>query len=460
MDVTTLSLDRFRESLDTDTTLSVDAAYERVSWFRRGIDIRAEAVRSYPFDLYQGDEVVYTDTDPDPPDDVASLMSLMSTLAADLDMHGQAYALYEANRFGKNGAWRRLQPSTMKPEYSATEGLTGFVRTAGPVQTRYTMKDVGKTLVYLWMPTRRGEVGPGPGVGRTALGAATALDHTRRFQSAFFENGALSPTIITIDGFDTLAETERKRIANGFRRLMTGVKNAFNLIPVSGNTTVSTLMQPLNEMALDALTTQQREDVSTALGVPHSLLFSNAANFATASQDDLNFYGKAIDPLVKLIEHQLNEQLFRPAGFRLSFQRSRLEVYQQLEAQKADKYALMFDRGIITARQFAEMMNVEYLDEDEDETPEPEAMDDMDEMPEDEDDDNAMDEMQDELRRWYAFARKRFIEGSPMKALDFSSDVLPPPLHDSIVRALSHVETVDSVKQVFDDAQVWVDLHA
>lgn len=462
MNVTTLSLDRFNEAMHTDDTLSVTAAYDRVAWFRRGIDIRAEAVRSYPFDLYRGDEVIFTDGDPDPPEVTASLLELSSTLATDLDLYGAAYAILETNRFQQNAAWRRLLPTTVTPKYDPEIGLIGFQRTAGTVQAYYDRATFGKTLVYLWMPLRNGELGPGPGVARAALGAATTLDNARRFQSAFFENGALSPTIVSIDGFENMGERERKRVADTFQRLMQGVKNAFRTIPVSGKTTVAPLMQPISDMALDTLTTQQREDVATALGVPHSLLFSNAANYATASQDDLNFYDKAISPLVKLIEQQLNEQLFRPAGLRLVFQRSRLEVYQQLEAQKADKYAVMFDRGIITAKQFADMMNVEYLVE-----AEPGEVDDVvptsDVLPEDDADeteDMVEDSMREELRRWRVFARKRISEGSPRKALDFTSGVIPPALYDSIQRSLEHAESLDSVRQIFDDADVWVALHA
>jgi len=82
--------------------------------------------------------------------------------------------------------------------------------------------------------------------------------------------------------------------------------------------------------------------------VPHSLLFSSAANYATARQDDLHFYDKTILPQARRIESALNAQVFAPLGVRLRFAPERLELYQELEAQKADKLAALVNAGILT----------------------------------------------------------------------------------------------------------------
>lgn len=456
VELKTLSLDRFHEFLTNSDTLPVERAYRDVAWFRRAVDIRAEAVRSFPFDVKRGDDVIATEDDLDGLDERLNIAPLLDDLSADLDLYGAAYAVYEDNRFGRNGAWRRLHPSTMTPDVDVVNGLRGFTRRINGQQISYDLSENAGTFVYLWIPNRAAEIGPGPGVATAALGAATILDNSTKFKSAFFENGALSPTIVTIAGYDTLGKDEQDRIRGLFRRMMTGVKNAFKVIPVSGETSVASLMQPLSDMELEGLTVQQREDIATAFGVPHSLLFSNAANFATASQDDLNFYDKAIVPQVRLIQAQLNRQLFLPAGERLVFAPERLEVYQQLEGQKADKYVLLFDRGIITAEQLAEFMGVEYTPDSEPDE-ELEAATDRLADP-DEDQTSAAAEA---LRKWRKVATRRFAEGKPDKALAFDSDCIPPALHDSITRTLGLLVDGDGdVAQVFDDAALWLAVHA
>lgn len=464
----TLSLDRFIEFLGDKDTLPVDKAYQDVAWFRRGIDIRTAATHSYPFDMMRGDEVIVTEA-PDTQIDLdprLDIFNLLDDISADLDLYGCFYAIYETNAFNRNGAWRRLHPKTIQPQYDQQTGeLIGFKRQFKSTAITFDVDE----LLYIWMPNRSAEQGYGYGVGHSALHAATALNNTTLFQKAFFENGALSPTIVTIDGFETFRQDEQERVKGVFQRMIGGVKRAFNIIPVSGNTTVSTLMQPLNEMAMDSLTTQQREDVSTALGVPHSLLFSNAANFATATQDTLNFYDLAITPHVRMIQRQLNERLFEPLGVRIDFKPERLEVYQVLEAQKADRLAILFDRNVITLGEFREQMGlppIEEVDDYEEESPQ----DDMDERlsrleaQEDSDDEGEQEQDEappvrsaliDDLDKWKRLATKRYDEGTPHKALDFTSDAIPPTLHSIITNSLQVADSKSTVGAIFNDATAW-----
>jgi hypothetical protein len=44
------------------------------------------------------------------------------------------------------------------------------------------------------------------------------------------------------------------------------------------------------------LTTERRQSIATALGVPHSIVAADAANFATAQQDEINFLNNCIIP--------------------------------------------------------------------------------------------------------------------------------------------------------------------
>jgi phage portal protein BeeE len=133
---------------------------------------------------------------------------------------------------------------------------------------------------------------------------------------------------------------------------MSGIRNAFSVIPLSTKTSAVNLMQPLDKMGMAEMTKTQREAINTALGVPQSLVLSNAANFATATQDVYNFYDTTVVPLTQILEEQLNERLYIPRGYRLQFRPERLEVYQQIEYTKAEKLNGMLDRNVISIAEY------------------------------------------------------------------------------------------------------------
>lgn len=474
MEAKTIGLDRFLDLItDNENTLPIEDAYEKVGWFRRGIDIRAEAGRSFPYDVMQNGEVLFTedvmqsqengtleiiDTPPE-----IDIFDLLDNIIVDLDLYGAFYAIYETNRFYKNGRWRRLVPTSIKPVWAENGQIARWKRTIrkpnGGSQEIILQAD---ELLYIWMPSIRSELGHGVGIGKSALMAATSLNNISRFQSAFFENGALNPMVVSIEGYETFSEREQSRIKDTYRRMLKGLKNAFNFLLVGGSTSATNLMQPLREMAMEEMTHNQRETIATALGIPQSLLFSNATSFATATQDDLNFYDKTIVPLMTLIEQQLNERLFKPNDYLLRFQKSRLEVYQQLESSKVDKLSTMLHDKAITIDEYRQFLNLPPMEEDLE--PEPEMIPDpdptMNERIDRLQDGGGDDERQaEELRQWRKYASKRFKEGSPEKALLFEAKHIDSALSDSIYRALHSVQSVDSVHMVFDDAQYWLTPH-
>jgi len=75
------------------------------------------------------------------------------------------------------------------------------------------------------------------------------------------------------------------------------------------------------------------------LGVPHSIVAANAATFATAQQDEVNFLNNCIIPECRLIERHLDRQLFAAAGLRLHSEPERLSAMQEDEEQRAQSYA-------------------------------------------------------------------------------------------------------------------------
>ncbi|MFO7323670.1 MAG: phage portal protein [Chloroflexota bacterium] len=330
----------FGEPLDES---DVARRYEDTPWFRRGVDVRCEALAALPYAFYDVStgEALEPGVLPPLPFDL-ELEALLNIIEGWLTLYGAAYLYKGYNAAGVLRELRPIHPLTVTPRYSAARGVDHFERRAG--ETMLILSPV--ELAYIWLPSRRSEVGPGVAPARAALAAANLLNSADEFGQMYFQNGVIAPALVTLP--PGLSETETRRLETWAQRTMSGLKKAFHVLGVSAEVKVNSLGQqvPLGDLALPALTDKKREDIATVFGVPHSILFSNAATYATARQDDLHFYDKTIIPEARRIERALNRQVFIPLGWRLSFRPELLEVYQALEAEKADKLALLYDRGI------------------------------------------------------------------------------------------------------------------
>lgn len=441
------------------SALSVDKAYEEVGWFRNGIDLRANSFANLPWDLLRNDEVYVNEEDfEDKIDQRLNIFHIIDDLVTDIDLHGAAYAEYRTNRFGQNGGWVRLHPMTVEPKFDNQNGLTHFERRVGG--TRVNIEPDDPRFLYLWMPARRYEVGHGKGVGYTALQAASVLYYKDQFQGKFFENGAINPTIIQIKDFSVVDDDERSRIQSLFRDIMTGIRNAFKVIPMDADVKVQPLIQNLKDMAMSEMTEKQRENLSTTLGVPQSIMFSNAANFAIAKQDKINLYDNTILPFAKRIfEQQLNERFFGRFGLKIRYRRERLEIFQEIESDKVDKLVQLYDRAIMDALEVRQQLN---LPEPEFEVPDrlvtPEENPTPQQDPELMVDNADEDQTRKDLSLWMSKAVKRFDEGTPDKALEFASEWIEPLQHAAIVGALEVAQDTDDVKGIFREAMQTADL--
>lgn len=317
--------------------------YEDTPWFRRGVDVRCEALAALPFSFIETatGKPLETGTLPPLPFEL-ELETLLNVLEGWLTLYGAAYLYKGFNAAGVLRELRPIHPMTVTPRYSASRGIDHFERRAGETMLVVSPAE----LAYIWMPSRRSEVGPGVAPARAALAAANLLNSADEFGRLYFENGVIAPALVTVP--PGTPEGEMRRLESWAQRTLSGLKKAFNVMGIAAEVKVSSLGEqvPLGDLALPALTDKKREDIATVFGVPHSILFSNAATYATARQDDLHFYDKTIIPEARRIERALNRQVFVPLGWRLAFRPELMEVYQALEAEKADKLALLYDRGI------------------------------------------------------------------------------------------------------------------
>lgn len=465
--------------------------YEDVAWLNRGINIIADAVGSMPYCFYNKTEVDTLNDDVEPEEVIPEfafdidLPMFMNELAGDLTMFTGAYFFKGRNLINITKTVRRLHPTTITPIYDEVKGLIGFKRNVGATAKDYTLEEIG----WIWRPNRAKELGGGTPPAAAALAAAGVLRTIDEYVHSHFTNGAMDVNIVGIEGNPPPAEVTK--IDTWFKAMATGVRNAFGTRAMGGGKVTSVkLNSSMSELIICELSNEKRRDVSTALGIPQSLLFSDAANFATAHQDDLHFYDKTVIPLTTLIVGALNKHLFEPLGYKMVIKPNRLEIYQQLEAEKGGKLMILVNGGIMLpneAREELDLEEVEGLDEvwlDKHAVihppePPPFAADGapMGDKPEDEDEDkprrfsNRRESEADpeaeaegsvyrkDVRKWHLKARKRFEEGNPTKALDFTSEAIPPIMVASIKGALEGVTTPAQVDIVFKEAANWSDYH-
>jgi len=204
------------------------------------------------------------------------------------------------------------------------------------------------------------------------------------------------------------------------------------------------------------LTQSKREDIATALGVPQTLLFSNAANYATAVQDTLNLYNMTVIPLVEFMAECLNEQLFERQGLRIEFRPETIDAFHEDEAQRAGAYKTYIDTGMqpsvaaqICGIELPQDMEYSELDKEEpEETPTPAPPDEVIETME-QPEPVGETPAQLEAKKWERKAVRLLEQGNVAAAVDFVCYALPEAEQERIRAGVVKCATPDEVRALF-----------
>ena len=453
----------FGKSNDTD----LQDIYSKVSWCFRAIDILANNMRIIPFIIEntRGEKVDDSTTYANAVGFLPKPRDLFQLIEMSLNIFGYGYLYRLPNVIGGTYDLRYMVPTSIKPTWAKdmsgrVTGLAGFKRTGIP--------EILKTedVIYFWRPDPFVEFGPSESSPlKAAASEAGVILNMNNFSSLYFERGLVKATILAVSGNPN--EVEKARIKSLWQRLMTGVKGLFGemVVNVDGIKPV-VIGGGLEELSDTNLTKEKREAIASAIGIPHSLLFSGAANYAVSQQDEVNLYNQKIIPDCDFIEDVLNDQLFTKAGYKLRFTPESMDIFQEDESKRAASMnqfitAMQNVGSIELAKATFEIFGYEIPDEAmafieqhfaakaesvAATTPQLSPVMQMQEAP--------MEEPQKrtDIERWQTKAIKAMKAGkSP--SVTFESEEIPLSLQGAISGALEAAETIEEVKNIFSD--VW-----
>lgn len=322
--------------------------YSVVGWLYACVNLRADRVAAMPWAIFRGESQLVSDED-----DLSAMpyldnfTDLLELTEGALCLLGYGYWFKSRNLRNAPLGLRWFAPDTIEVVYDRQVGIAGFRRYLTEqhqeqvtANTVYTPDDI----VYFRLPNALSELAPGSPPARAALADSAVLHHMDDFVAAFFARGAIKATVLTIEGNPVDAEV--KKLEAWWKRFFAGVRQAWATAAVRAGVTPVVVGEGLESLTNSELTIERRQGIATALGVPHSIVAADAANFATAQQDEVNFLTNTIIPEARLIERTLNRQLFAPIGLRFQFQPERLSAMQEDEEQRAQAYSLYVNAKI------------------------------------------------------------------------------------------------------------------
>jgi len=421
-----------------------------VPWLYRAVDLIGDRSSTMPFALVKGGADY--DVSADWQNRIGFLPNprrLIDVLARSLTVYGKAYLLNNRNTV-RTLSLRYLQPETITPIIDPVRGLVGFERRINKGEMiRYQPEDI----IYFWLPSEQVEIGPPPSSPVIAAAAAAGvLKASDDFAESYMSRGGVRVTILAVPG-DTRKE-ERDKLKSWWDNVVSGVKNAFTAHVLNAEAVKPTVIgDGLEGIQNSSLTVQRREDICTALGIPQTLLFSNAANYATAQQDVLSFYDMTIVPLMELIAEALNEQLFHRYGVRMELRPETIDAFHEDEKDRAGAYASYVSSGMkpSVAAQICGIelpADMEYSELDDPEPAPPPAPVVVEEQQPEEQPETPPTPIQAEMRRWERKAINALKRGEPAQ-VEFISNVIPHLTAARIETELGRCKSIEDITAVF-----------
>jgi hypothetical protein len=443
----------------------------RVAIVFRGMQIRANAVSTIPFDIVTVDGGKVYDSSDDWQNKLEWLPNpdlLFWLLEASWTLYGKAYLYQNANKFGYNKILKYLSPAQLS--YNI-EKPWGIERAEGAVVKPYNLaigedgKPVkGESIVALWMPDPDVEKGPplkSPGVA--ALNAMGVLYNLDQVTAKFFKNGMLHTSIFTVPQSTSVEETDK--LNDRIRSMLRGVKNAYEALFFNGDKISPVdIGGGIDELENVPLNKEKREDVAIALGIPMTKLFTESAagmgGKGVSDGDDRRLVNDTALPDWRLLAKGLNEQVLIPLGYKLVERHEKMDIFKENRTSLGTSLQTIvtamkdnMELGLIIARylgiNFSETDIKEIqalIDSKKEKAEEIQNNITNNQQPETQPVEDPQQQAQaDEMAKFRRKAMKNVG-----KAVTFESTILPADTIADICAKLPDCKTADEVKAIFD----------
>lgn len=355
----------FESSLAGQFDLSPRTYYTLVPFIRRAVRIRANAIAGVPVTLQKGSRDISKRPE------FAALMDNIAALiwktefALCLSQYG-AYWKRSVNAVGLNPTPEWLLPHVCWPYITAENGLEyiRYVRPWGvPGAGRVDLLSLDE-VVHFWYPSLERANWPGSPPGVTALAAASALANRDAFVASYFKRGAIKGVLLSVPS--TTRQDERDKLRDWWRQIFAGIANAWRSIVISADVKPVIIGEGLKDTESEALTQQYRQDVAAAFEVPETKLLANAANYATARQDNISFHVETVFPELDLILTAINKQWLRDAyDAELVSHPEQTEAMQDAQVQQATAITELVGKPILTVDEGRAWLGMEPMPKEE-----------------------------------------------------------------------------------------------
>ena len=284
-----------------DNALTFSAVYAAVR-------IISETIASIPLNVYQYDGETRVKADGHPiqhllakaPNAVSSSFTFREAMAANLVLHGNAYAKIELNAAGRPTSLIPLNP--MLVEVKVLDGEKVYIFNDKETYLDYeVLHFVGLSF--------NGLTGKSPiQVAREAVAIGLAA---QEYGARFYSNGANTGGIITAPG--RLSIEAIKRLKESWNRANAGLNN-------SHGTAILEEGMKYEKIGLDPEAAQflqsrkfQVNEIARIFRIPPSYLadLENSSTRANVEQQAIQFVRDCITPYVRRMEVELNRKLFR-----------------------------------------------------------------------------------------------------------------------------------------------------
>jgi hypothetical protein len=444
--------------------MSAQDFFVAVPWLYRAVKDRAVSLKKVAFAVVDeaGNDVDASATWQDELGLFPYPRRLLHQIEESMVMTGRAYLFLETNPYGYVKSVKYCLPTSIREKYDDNGDLLYYERAVKGRMERVEAVNI----VAIYDPDYTVEHGPGASsAAKAAMLAAGVLFNTDQFIASYFARGAIKATVLSVDTAD---QKEANRFQAWWEDVIAGIKNAWTAFVLRGKSVTPVVIgEGLEGLQNTDLTTEKRQDVSTAIGVPESRMWSSAANYATAEVEDKKYFDDVIVPEAWTIEEALNAQLFTEehhmAGYRWEFRPETNSGFSKDDQSRAAAYVSYVKDGGMLPSVAAQLVGIEMpgemeyedLDPEDEPTPEPvtvlpvnppPALPAGNPMPEMEMPMDAQEKA--DLRRWQTKALKAIGKGGSAQ-VSFYSDCLPTDTMTRVRASLDACKSESDVRSAF-----------